>query len=321
MTSPLRPWQRLGLRADHDRLHHRRALALSAILAGVTLYLARQNLLSQREDNAIHLLAENQLNLSQNLTPDISGQALDQVVQSLSSAQGSYSIVKVGDNALIEQPRHLLRGEHPPLAAAAGVVGAAGSDAHEDLGPTHPCARHAALAHRCPRGVLRGRAAHRHREHAQLAVLHPRGSSAVTALLAAVLGTWTSRRMLRPLAEASAAAEAIASGNLATRMAAPADRDLASLAGSFNEMAGALQERIERDAWFVVGGQPRAALAVDDPHRVGRGARDACRDDLPERAQTAVDLLSLDLQRFKQLVEDLLEISRFDIGTAWLELD
>jgi signal transduction histidine kinase len=44
-------------------------------------------------------------------------------------------------------------------------------------------------------------------------------------------------------------------------------------------------------------------------------------DELPERAQVAVELLSSDLQRFKQLVEDLLEISRFDVGTARLELE
>jgi signal transduction histidine kinase len=44
------------------------------------------------------------------------------------------------------------------------------------------------------------------------------------------------------------------------------------------------------------------------------------RADLTERAATALDLLSSDIDRFKVLVEDLLEISRFDVGTASLEL-
>jgi signal transduction histidine kinase len=44
------------------------------------------------------------------------------------------------------------------------------------------------------------------------------------------------------------------------------------------------------------------------------------RDELPDRAQTALDLLSSDLARFSALVEDLLEISRFDAGAARLEL-
>ena len=45
------------------------------------------------------------------------------------------------------------------------------------------------------------------------------------------------------------------------------------------------------------------------------------RDNLPERSQQALDLLDLDMQRFTQLVEDLLEISRFDAGAVRLELD
>ena len=45
------------------------------------------------------------------------------------------------------------------------------------------------------------------------------------------------------------------------------------------------------------------------------------RDDLPERARAALDLMVADIDRFQQLVEDLLEISRFDAGVARLELE
>src|SRR5690606_16699227 len=44
------------------------------------------------------------------------------------------------------------------------------------------------------------------------------------------------------------------------------------------------------------------------------------REELPERAQKAVDLLSHDIERFQQLVEDLLEMSRFDAGAVHLDL-
>ena len=37
--------------------------------------------------------------------------------------------------------------------------------------------------------------------------------------------------------------------------------------------------------------------------------------------ETALDLLTEDVNRFEHLVEDLLEISRFDVGTAELDLD
>ena len=45
------------------------------------------------------------------------------------------------------------------------------------------------------------------------------------------------------------------------------------------------------------------------------------RDELPERAQTALLLLAADVDRLQQLVEDLLEISRFDVGAIKLHLE
>ncbi len=45
------------------------------------------------------------------------------------------------------------------------------------------------------------------------------------------------------------------------------------------------------------------------------------RDELSPRARRALDLLDGDLQRFTRMVDDLLEISRFDAGSAELSLD
>jgi signal transduction histidine kinase len=45
------------------------------------------------------------------------------------------------------------------------------------------------------------------------------------------------------------------------------------------------------------------------------------RDELSERSQAALDLLAAEVGRFSQLVEDLLEISRYDAGAVRLELD
>jgi signal transduction histidine kinase len=45
------------------------------------------------------------------------------------------------------------------------------------------------------------------------------------------------------------------------------------------------------------------------------------RDEMSERAQMALDLLKADVDRFQQLVEDLLEISRFDVGSVRLNLE
>ena len=45
------------------------------------------------------------------------------------------------------------------------------------------------------------------------------------------------------------------------------------------------------------------------------------RDEMPARAQAALDLLVADVARFQGLVEDLLEISRVDAGATKLNLE
>ena len=146
------------------------------------------------------------------------------------------------------------------------------------------------------------------------------GAGALTTLAGAGLGLWASRRALRPLAAVSQAAEAIAGGRLDTRLEATADPDLGVLALSFNDMARALQDRIERDARFAsdVSHELRSPLmtlsaAVD--------VLDTRREELTERACSALDLLAAEVGRFQSLVEDLLEISRYDAGAVRLELD
>ena len=98
------------------------------------------------------------------------------------------------------------------------------------------------------------------------------GAALLTTLLGALLGVWASRRAVRPLADAAKAAQAIAGGNLDTRLDVTEDRDLALLTTSFNEMVAALQNRIRARRALRVGRQPRAAIAIDDALRVDRGA-------------------------------------------------
>ena len=85
-------------------------------------------------------------------------------------------------------------------------------------------------------------------------------------------------------------------------------------------MASALQQRVERDARFASDvshelRSPLMTLAASVEVMLAR------RDDMPERAQSALDLLVADVSRFQGLVEDLLEISRFDAGAIRLHLE
>ena len=141
--------------------------------------------------------------------------------------------------------------------------------------------------------------------------------SIVTIVLAGALGWWTSRRLLRPLSRVAAAAGEIASGGLDARLPAESDPDLDRLARSFNEMADAVQTRIEREARFASDVShelrspiPALTAAVE--------VLDGRRSDLPDRTQQALDVVVSQVRRFDRMVMDLLELSRIDAGSTEL---
>ncbi|MGA9279263.1 HAMP domain-containing sensor histidine kinase [Ilumatobacter sp.] len=142
----------------------------------------------------------------------------------------------------------------------------------------------------------------------------------ITTGLGVLVGIFAARRAVKPLGTAAQAASAIAGGRLDTRLENNEDPDLRVLTESFNDMAEALEQRVERDARFAsdVSHELRSPLMT---LAASVEVMEARRNDLPERAQAALDLLSSDVVRFQGLVEDLLEISRFDAGAIRLNMD
>jgi signal transduction histidine kinase len=316
--------RRLSLRARVTLTFALGGLLMSALLAGATLYLTRQNLLQKREAAALDEVFDNAQQASGYLKQDPIND-IDLIVDNLKSpndfivrylnpidarqnewrpsAAGEFdendvpakltAEVNGGESALI---RTVDKDNQPVLIIGVPLKEFTGVQYYEripldDIQDTLRSLTYILVA-----------------------------AAASTAGIGAFVGTWAARRTVRPLGDVAAAAEAIAGGRLDTRLVPPADRDLASLAASFNEMAGALQERVERDARFAseVSHELRSPLMT---LTASVAVLETRLDELPERAQVAVELLSSDLQRFKQLVEDLLEISRFDVGTARLELE
>ena len=141
-----------------------------------------------------------------------------------------------------------------------------------------------------------------------------------TAVAAALLGRWASGRALRPLTRVASVAAAIAGGDLGTRLETGDAADLSALASSFNRMADRVQERIEREARFTsdVSHELRSPLTT---LANSLDVLEKHRDSLPERAAQALDLLGDEISRFQRMVGDLLEISRFDAGSAELSLE
>ncbi len=150
------------------------------------------------------------------------------------------------------------------------------------------------------------------------------------ALLGLLLGgvaLVASSLVVNPVREAAATAQRFAVGRFSERMRVHGDDDLASLATSFNLMAASIQRqigqledlsRVQQRFTSDVSHELRTPLttirmAVDMIH-------DA-RDDFDPSVKRAAELLSTQLDRFEELLADLLEISRFDAGAANLEIE
>ena len=135
----------------------------------------------------------------------------------------------------------------------------------------------------------------------------------LATLIATFFGWSTSRRLLRPLSRVADAAGDIASGTLGARLDEETDPDLNRLAGSFNEMADAVQERIEREQRFAsdVSHELRSPITA---LTAAVEVLDARRADLPERTQQALDVVVSQIRRFDDMVIDLLELSRLEAG-------
>lgn len=143
--------------------------------------------------------------------------------------------------------------------------------------------------------------------------------AAVTTTLAGVLaGRWASARILRPVRNTADAANLISEGALDRRLESDGDTDLEPLVDSFNEMVDGLQTRIEREARFAsdVSHELRTPLAAM------LSALSVARRRVKEPAgKEALDHLQREVDRFTELITDLLEISRVEAGVAELILD
>jgi two-component system sensor histidine kinase MtrB len=142
-------------------------------------------------------------------------------------------------------------------------------------------------------------------------------AASVTTLGGAAAGWLISRRLIRPLSIVGASARAISAGDLSHRLDDGDDPDLHQVASSFNEMASSLEERIERERRFTadVSHELRTPLTA-----MGSAVSLARRSDLSERGVFAMDVLEQQLQGFRRLTLELLEISRIDAGIAALDL-
>lgn len=147
-------------------------------------------------------------------------------------------------------------------------------------------------------------------------------TSLLLLVLIGVLVFTVVRFVFRPIQVAADTSHRLAEGESDVRMPALGDRRFDVLARSFNEMADALQRRIaELDALSTM--QQRFVSDVSHELRTPlttiRLAGEVLytqREDFSPAASRSAELLHAQVLRFESLLEDLLEISRYDAGSV-----
>jgi signal transduction histidine kinase len=290
-------------------------LVLVAVLSLVTYFLAQRYLLNQRERAALRQSFLDARFVRDRLEDPLANER--EVLASLVLSQGSEAAV--GDGSRWTPTSPSLRPDDLPAELRELV--SSGSTAHQRV----HVRGHPYLVVGVPLGAA-GIDYYELRPFAELettlAVI--RNSLLVAAFAATIaaglLGRWAARRALRPLMTVSSAAGRMAGGDLGARLSHEKDPDLDRVAVSFNSMADALETRIERDARFVSD----VTHELRSPLTTLAAANDVLRarvDLLPDQARAALELVVAEIDVFRTMVEELLELSRAQAGADPLRLE
>ncbi|QKZ19939.1 MULTISPECIES: sensor histidine kinase [Streptomyces] len=145
--------------------------------------------------------------------------------------------------------------------------------------------------------------------------------------VALIPGLIAARSVLRPVRELRQAARSMGSGKLDTRIRVRGSDELADLARTFNESAAQLEQSV-RELREAEARARRFASDVSHELRTPLAGMlavtevlDEDADDLDTDTARAVRLVSAETGKLAVLVEDLMEISRFDARAAELNAD
>jgi len=146
-------------------------------------------------------------------------------------------------------------------------------------------------------------------------------------LLVGVVTAVVTGQVVEPVRVAAAVASRMGGGQLTERMVVRGEDDLARLATSFNAMAESLQRQITEleqlgtlQQRFVSDVSHELRTPLTTIRMAGEVLHDAREGFDPGVARSA-ELLYTQLDRFEDLLADLLEISRYDAGAAALDLE
>jgi signal transduction histidine kinase len=152
------------------------------------------------------------------------------------------------------------------------------------------------------------------------------GGALVLAVIALFAARWIARGVLSPIDAASRAAGRIERGDLSARVPVTSGDEFGSWAERFNRMAVALEDTIGR---LQVSQAQNRRFVADVSHELRTPLAALVAeasilrehlDSLPEGSRRAGELLVSDVGRLRVLVDDLMEVSRFDADAEQVSL-
>ena len=153
------------------------------------------------------------------------------------------------------------------------------------------------------------------------------GAGLALIVLLALIASLVTRWVVIPVRHAAQAAQRLSAGRLGERMQVRGADDLAALATSFNDMAASLQDKLRE---LEELSQLQRQFVSDVSHELRtplttiKMAADVLlesKDAFDAAGARSAELLQGQLDRFQALLEDLLEISRYDANAATLDPD
>ena len=153
------------------------------------------------------------------------------------------------------------------------------------------------------------------------------GAGLALIVLLALIASLVTRWVVIPVRHAAQAAQRLTAGRLEERMRVRGADDLAALATSFNDMAASLQDKLreleelsklQRQFVSDVSHELRTPLTTI---KMAAEVLLEAKDTFDVSSARSAELLQGQLERFQELLEDLLEISRHDANAATLDAD
>jgi two-component system sensor histidine kinase MtrB len=148
-------------------------------------------------------------------------------------------------------------------------------------------------------------------------------AAAIAIGISMLMGFFAARGVLLPLRRLGLAARRLGSGKLDTRLEVRGSDEVADVSRTFNDTAAAL-ERSVAELRSLEAASRRFVADVSHELRTPLTAMTAVTDmleeatDVGDESAPAAQLIVNETRRLARLVEDLMEVSRFDAGTAEL---